>query len=197
MSTKLKQGLLSLVFLLTVGVSAQAAPVTYVFDTGHSTIGFAVKHMGVGTTRGSFTDYTGKFTFDLENVEASIIETTIQATSINTNLEDRDNHLRNADFLDVEKFPTITFQSKDIAGSVENIVIEGDLTIHGVTKAVTVPLEVSGPAQGMNGEVIGLTGEIMINRKDFGVSWNKILDNGGLAVADNVKIIIEIEAKKE
>lgn len=223
---KVLTGIFAVALGLSFTLSAEAAPATYVFDKGHSSIGFGVKHMQVGTTRGQFNDYEGKIILDTENIEASRIEVTIQANSIDTDLEARDAHLKNSDFLDVEKFPVITFYSTRILASkpVEaaaqpssqegvsvmgqhetpsahfeelDLSVEGKLTIRGVTKEVTIPLELSGPVQGMKGEVVGLSGQLMINRKDFGVSWNKTLDNGGFAVGDNVRITIEIEAGKE
>ena len=170
----------------------------YALDNAHSSIGFAVKHLMVSTTKGEFTDYAGTIQFDPENIEATAVDVTIQATSIDTRVVKRDDHLRSPDFFDVEKFPTVTFKSKSVTKSGEGFVMTGDLTIHGVTKETAIPCTISGPVQSPSGAmVIGITGETKINRQDFGLTWNKTLDQGGYVVDDEVNILVSVEAQKK
>ncbi len=173
---------------------AEATP--YSIDVGHSTLGFAVKHLGVGTTRGSFGVYDGTIYFDPDNYDSFTAEVTIDAASIDTKLKKRDDHLRAADFFDVENYPEITFESTRLEKRGEGAVIIGDLTMKGVTKQLTIPVQISGPVKSPFGQtVIALAARITINRQDYGISWSKTLDNGGLVVDDNVDLIIELEAQ--
>lgn len=185
------------VVCLIVLVSNVSAEETYKIDPVHSTIGFAVKHILVSTTRGVFTDYSGEIQFDKEALDTFKADVTIQVSSIETNNEKRNGHLLNSDFFDAEKYPVITFNSNEIhkiSGAYE---IVGDFTMHGITKEISIPMFISGPIQHpKGGNLIGLAGEFVINRQDYGVSWNKNLDKGGVMISDDVKILIEIEAKK-
>lgn len=186
------------VFAGTILMATAAYAGTYQIDTTHSTLGFAVKHLQVGTTRGGFDDYAGAIVFDKDDYSTFNADVTIQSKSINTNLENRDNHLRSADFFDVENHSTITFKSSRLEKRGEGVVIVGDLTMKGVTKTLTIPVTVSGPIQSpFGGEVIGIAGQTFINRQDFGITWNKDLDNGGVVVDNQVTLIIEIEAHKK
>jgi len=170
----------------------------YTIDTTHSHIGFAIKHLQISTVRGSFNSFEGHINFDAEHPEAFSSKVSIEAGSIDTKHEARDNHLRNADFFDVSNHPTITFVSKSLQESAEGTVIVGDLTMKGITKTITIPVIISGPVTNPYGvEVIGIAGEAQFNRQDFGISWSKTLDSGGLVVDDNVKIIIELELKEQ
>lgn len=188
---------LLLVLGVMVSMNVYAAD-TYVVDNTHSQIGFAVKHMMVGTTRGTFNDYTASVTYDPADLASFKAEATIQVKSIDTNNDKRDEHLRGADFFDAAQFSTISFVSKSISGEDGMYNLIGDLTIHGVTKEVDIPVDISGPVQSpMGGMVIGLSGELEINRQDFDVKWNKNLDAGGLMVSDDVLITIELEAIKK
>ena len=122
----------------------------------------------------------------------------IQAKSIDTRQPKRDDHLRGPDFFDAEKFPTITFTAQKLDKQGDQTVIAGDLSMKGVTKEVFIPVAIAGPVQGMGGaSVIGLSGSFTLNRQDYGVSWNKTLDNGGFVVSNDVKIDINIEAHKK
>ncbi len=167
----------------------------YSIDPAHSTIGFSVKHLVVGTTTGAFGDYQGNIEYDPAKPGAPFhAEATIQSKSINTNNAKRDEHLSGPDFFDVAKFPTITFTSKSFNGTT----LVGDLTIKGVTKEVSIPVTVEGPVKGMGGDdVIGLSGQLTINRQDYGVTWNKTLDAGGLAVGNDVVVTVNLEAHKK
>ncbi len=177
-------------------VAAQADE--YILDTGHSSINFAVTHLMVSETKGGFTDYRGIVKYDPADVSKTEVDVTIQVASLNTHLEARDNHLRSADFLDAEKFATITFRTtmakKEDDGTVTLV---GDLTLHGVTIKVSIPVKITGPVKSpMGGEVIGLSGEFIVNRSEFGVAWNKDME-GGVVVGNDVKVSINAEAKKQ
>jgi len=166
----------------------------YKIDGVHSSIGFAVKHLMISTARGEFTDYTGEIQFNAEDLSSFSLDIVIEAKSINTRNEKRDGHLMSEEFFDVEKYPTLSFTGKQLVKNSDGYDLTGDLTIKAVTKEITIPVTISGPIQRKDGEAIGLSGEIIINRQDYGVSWSKTMDKGGLMVADNVKIIIDIEA---
>ena len=188
--------------IVFLGITALNLPAIaadkYDIDPAHSTLGFAIKHLKVSTVRGVFTNYSGAIEFDPNDLSSFKTEVTIQANSIDTKNEQRDNHLKSADFFDVEKFPTITFTNAKLEKQADGVVIVGDLMMKGVTKSITIPVEVSGPVKGMQGDdVIGIAGEGMINRQDFGISWSKALDSGGLVVDDTVRLVVEIEAHKK
>ena len=184
-----------LLALLSLARHSFAAAEKYDIDAAHSTLGFAIKHMQVGTTRGGFDDYTGSVSYDPDDFSTFNAEVTIQVNSIDTKVEARDKHLKAPEFFDVEKFPTITFKSTRLEKRGEGAVIVGDLTMKGVTKEITFPVSISGPVNSPHGAaVIGIEGETMINRQDYGISFSKALDNGGLMVDDMVKLVIEIEA---
>ena len=164
-------------------------------DNAHTNVGFRVAHLVVSKTTGSFNDFDATFTYDPENMGAFSLEATIQVASIDTNNERRDNHLRSADFFDVENHPTITFTSSSVTMDADGgLVLIGDLTIRGVTQQIELPITIVGPAQGPGGAVVvGVEGRTTINRHDFGVSWDNRLDNGGVIVGEEVQIEIDAE----
>ncbi len=166
----------------------------YKIDSAHSNIGFSIKHMMVSNTTGQFGKFDGTIAYSPEDLAGSKVSVTIPVASINTANEQRDGHLKSPDFFDAAKFPEITFVSKSIAKDS----ITGDLTIKGVTKAVTIPVTIDGPVKGMMGkDVIGINGTFKLNRQDYGLTWNKTLDQGGVAIADEVNVTVSIEAGKE
>ena len=178
-------------------VPAPTRAATWELDPAHSTIGFAIRHMMISTVRGQFRTFTGKATGDPRTPDKAAIEASIDAASIDTANEKRDGHLKSPDFFDVAKFPTITFKSKTItAAGAGKAKVTGDLTMHGVTKEVV--LEVEGPTQvikdPMGNTRAGAHATAKINRKDFGIAYNKALDGGGLMVGDEVEITIDVEA---
>ena len=191
-----KKLLVAIMFLMGLSKLALAAD-TYTLDKVHSQIGFSVKHLLVAQTKGQFMDYEGTIQFDANDPTAFSADVVLQANSINTNNSDRDNHLKSPDFLDADAYPTMTFKSKSLVEGT----LTGDLTMHGVTKEVTIPVTISGPVNmpsvAGGGQAIGLSGETTINRQDFGVSFNKTMDQGGLMVDNLVKIMIDIEAHKK
>ena len=180
----------------TMGSSVHAA--TYTLDAAHTTIGFSVRHMMVSNVKGSFGEFEGTIEFDETNPSAMTASATIKVASVDTANEKRDDHLRNEDFFDAPQFPTITFVTTRVEGALPNLTLVGDLTIKGVTKEVSIPVEVGGPIANPWGQiVIGLSGGTTINRQDFGLTWSKSLDGGGVVVGDEVKLILEIEATKQ
>ncbi len=181
--------------IILAGQGAWAAD-TYTIDPAHSSMGFSARHMMVSTVIGAFDDYQGTITYDPADPAAFKADVTIQAKSIDTKVAKRDDHLRSAEFFDVEKNPVITFTAAKLDKQDGRTVLTGSLTMKGVTKEVSIPVTISGPAQGMGGSIIGLSGSFTLNRQDYGINWNKALDNGGLAVSDEVKVDINIEAHK-
>lgn len=171
---------------------------TYTIDPAHSQIGFVARHAMVTKVRGAFSDVEGTAHIDGTNLSASTVEVTIQAASIDTRNDDRDNHLRSNDFLAMDEYPTITFASTGVQPTGPNSVdVTGDLTIKGVTRSVTIPFEFEGAATDPFGnERAGFEGSVVINRKDYGVNWNAALETGGFLVSDKVTLEFEVSAIK-
>jgi polyisoprenoid-binding protein YceI len=189
--------------LLWLGVLAwfpsavHAEPARWNLDPEHSTIEFRITHMVVSKTTGQFTDYVGYIDMDAEDGTVTAIEATIKAESVNTNHVKRDTHLRNAEFLDVKLYPTITYKMKNYKKTSEGFTAMGDLTLHGVTKEVLLTGRYNGSTKDPWGNTrAGFSAEGKLNRKDFGMIWNKTLDNGGLVVGDEVQIRLDIECIK-
>ncbi len=170
----------------------------YVVDQAHSTVGFTVRHAGIGKTRGHFAEFEGEIEMpSTDSVEGASTKGTIQAASVNTNNADRDNHLRSGDFFDVEEFPTWTFQSTRVEGSLEEFTIYGDLTIHGVTQPVELEASYEGAATDPFGvERVAFEASTTLRRKDFGLTWNAVMEAGGVLVSDKIQVNLEIEATK-
>ncbi len=182
-------------FLFVVAAAGPLAAGEYEIDSSHSTIGFQVRHMAISKTNGSFEDYTGSFSFEPGNPDSWSCEAVIQAKSINTNNEKRDDHLRSDEFFDVANFPTLTFKSTGVAMENDSEgTLKGDLTIHGITKPVEMNLEALGTVTDPWGnERAGFTATIKINRKDYGLEYHSVMEAGGLVVGDEIKITLEIE----
>jgi len=172
---------------------------TYTLDPAHSRFGFVARHAMVTKVRGAFNDVEGTATIDGANPANSGASITIRTASVDTRNEQRDQHLRTNDFLDVETYPTITFTSTGVQHAGGNdFSVTGDLTIRGVTKPVTVPLEFQGAATDPFGNArIGFEGSLVINRKDWGVNWNAALEAGGVLVSEKVTLEFEISAVKQ
>jgi len=171
---------------------------TWVIDPAHTNLGFSARHAMVAKVRGNFDEFAGSFTIDGADPTRSTAELTIQAASISTKTADRDAHLKSADFLDVDSNPTITFASTSVAVEGHDIVVTGDLTIHGVTKSVDVTYELVGISQDPWGNTkIGFEGRAKISRKDFGLVWNAALETGGVLVGDEITLTLDVEAAKQ
>lgn len=170
---------------------------TYTIDPVHSSMGFAVTHMMVSSVQGKFKEFNGAIQLDEKNIENSSVEVTIKTASISTDNEKRDGHLRSPDFFDVEKHPEITFRSSKVEKKDDGYVATGQLTIRGVTKEVQLPFKLRGPVKIGDGKRIGVKAGLNLNRQDYGVSWSKSLDGGGLVVSDEVEIDLNVEAIHE
>lgn len=172
---------------------------SYSFDKAHSAIGFRVKHMGLVDVPGYFRDFTGTVNFDAKDVTKSTVEFTAKATSVDTGVGGRDNHLRSKDFFEVEKFPEITFKSTKVTKKGKGYMLTGDFTMKGVTKSITFPFEISGwlPPGERDGGKMGITAETTINRRDYGVNYGTNLPSGIPSLSDDVKIVLLIEAVKK
>ena len=172
---------------------------TYEIDPAHSSAQFTVRHMMITNVRGGFKTVKGTVVYDAENPATSTVEATIDVNSIATLDEQRDGHLKSADFLDAEKYPTITFKSTKVeADGSDEYKVTGDLTIHGVTKQVV--LKVEGPtAEGKDpwGNIrIGASASTKIKRSDFGLTWNAVLETGGIMVGDELKLELDVQMIK-
>ncbi len=171
---------------------------TYVLDPAHTRIGFVARHAMVTKVRGQFTDFEGSGVVDASDFTKSTVTVTIQAASIDTRNEQRDTHLRSNDFLAMEEYPQITFTSTGIQQTgPTSVELTGDLTVRGVTNAVTIPFEFEGAATDPFGNLrVGFEGSVVVNRKDYGVTWNVALETGGVLVSDKVTLEFEISAIK-
>ena len=167
-------------------------------DPIHSHVGFSVRHMMVTTVRGTFSTYSGTFELDPADFTKSTISGQIEVASIDTKNADRDNHLRTGDFFDVANHPKITFASTRIEAKGDGYVVHGDLTIRGVTHAVALDVEYAGTSKNPYGQTVaGVSATGSLNRRDFGLVYNALLETGGVAVSDKVKLEIEVQARSE
>lgn len=183
--------------LVATPLFAQSALETWTVDKSHSTATFKVRHM-MANVVGQFRDFDGNISIDRANPASSSVEFTIQTASIDTGNAKRDDHLRTPDFFDAAKFPTISFKSTAVAKKSENeFAVTGDLTMHGVTKRVTLPVSFLGFGKTARGEKAGFEIETTVNRKDFGIVWNKTLDEGGLLLGEDVKVSINLEVDRK
>ena len=169
---------------------------TYTLDPAHTRIGFSARHAMVTKVRGQFADFSGHGDIHPEDFSRSRAHVTIQAASITTNNEQRDAHLRSNDFLSPADHPEIVFSSSEVAQTGDTTLeLTGDLTIKGVTRSITVPLQLEGTAMDPFGnERVGFEGSVVINRKDYGITWNAALETGGVLVSDKITLEFEISA---
>jgi polyisoprenoid-binding protein YceI len=179
--------------------TATSTRTTWKIDPAHSHVEFAVRHLMITTVRGRFGDVQGTVVTDDTDPTKAEVEVTIAVNSIDTREAQRDAHLKSADFFDAEKFPTLTFKSTgvtDVKG--DHFKLAGDLTIHGVTKPVT--LDVTSEGRGKDawgGERAGYSATTKVNRSEFGLTWNQVLETGGIAVADEIKISLDLQVVKQ
>lgn len=175
-----------------------AAPATWNVDASHSTAGFAVKHLVISTVRGEFRTFSGVVKLDDVDPTKSTVDATLDVNSLDTHVADRDTHLKSPDFFDVAKYPTITFKSTKVAKAGKGALkVTGDLTLHGVTRPVTLDVLPSAEVKGMYGETRrGFAATTKIDRKSFGLTWNKVVE-AGPAVGDEVTIALDLEVVKD
>jgi polyisoprenoid-binding protein YceI len=167
----------------------------YTIDPSHSRLGFVARHAMVTKVRGQFEEFSGTAHVDTAAPADSKVELTINTGSVATGSPDRDGHLASPDFFDVETHPEITFVSTDVSRAGSEWTITGDLTIKGVTKSVTIPFEETGTALDPFGNVrVGFEGEVTVNRKDWGLSWNAALETGGVLVSEKIKLEFDVSA---
>jgi polyisoprenoid-binding protein YceI len=183
----------------TAAASPQASTTTWNIDPAHSVAEFKVKHMMIANVKGQFSKVSGALVLDESDLANSRIEASIEATSVHTRDEQRDAHLKSADFFDVENFPTLTFKSKGISIVKDGeLSVEGDLTIRGVTRKVRFAVEgPTPPTKDPWGNTrVAISASTKINRKDFGLTWNAALETGGILVGDEVTITLDVEFVK-
>ena len=189
----------ALAISLAIALPVLANADTWHIDPAHTNVEFTVRHMMISNVKGQFQKTSGTITVNGNDPTSAKIDATIDAASIDTRVEKRDAHLKSPDFLDVAKYPTITFTSTKVEADGPNKwKVTGDLTLHGVTKPVVLEVESSGaPINVMGTTRAGASATTKINRGDFGLKWNKMLDSGGVMVGDEVAISIDVEAVKK
>jgi polyisoprenoid-binding protein YceI len=193
---KAKPFLPALIFTLLLPAVAAAQPAIYKVDADHSGVSFSIRHF-VSNVSGRFRDFDGVIKYDKANPSAASVEFTVKTASIDTTNNDRDEHLRSKDFFEVQKFPTLTFTSTQVvAKDGATLEVTGNLTLHGVTRLVTFPVSLLGTVKTPRGEKAGFETTFKIDRKEYGLLWNNVLDSGPV-LGDEVKINIEIEANRQ
>ena len=176
---------------------AVATKTTWKLDPTHTSVEFSAKHLMITTVKGRIADIEGTINVDERNPQNSSVEATLKAASIDTRTDQRDQHLRSADFFDVEKFPEIKFRSTRIDGTQESFKLTGDLTIRDVTRPITFDVEFEGRNKDpWGGERIGFSAKGKIDRREFGLTYNQVLETGGVVVGNDIKINLEVEAIK-
>lgn len=184
----------ALFFALFVPTAVFAAD-TYVVDPGHSRVGFTVKHLVISKVSGNFKEFEGAIVFDEKDASKCSVNGTIKTASVDSDNANRDNDLRGDGFFEVEKYPTITFQSTKVEKKGEQYLVTGKLTMKNVTREIVLPVKVSGPILAFGGKKrIGIEGSTTINRQDYGLTWNKAIEGVGLVVSDEVELNINAEA---
>jgi polyisoprenoid-binding protein YceI len=188
------RNLIAIIVAIAFAVPSLSAA-TWEIDKAHSNVGFTVKHMVISNVNGKFDDFSGTINFDGKDFASASVEVAIKTASINTGVAQRDGHLRTSDFFAADSLPQITFKSKKVVpGKDGAFQIVGDLTMRGVTKEVTLNAVFNGTVKGTMGDTrAGFSATTTINRQDWGVSWSKTLDSGGLVVSNDVNIMLDIE----
>lgn len=195
-----RNNLLAFFVTLFLGSSGWGQDV-YTIDPAHTTIGFSVRHLMINNVKGRFNTFSGTLRVNNQDFTKSSVTVTIDAASIDTGIAKRDEHLRSADFFDVQKYPTITFQSDRIEKRKKGknwYVAVGTFTLHGVSKEISLPFQITKPIQDPMGKRrVGVMARLTINRHDYGISWGAPMEGGGVAIGDQVKIEIDLEAVQE
>lgn len=184
--------------MMMTATATTPAVTTWAIDPAHTTVEFAVRHLMIATVKGRFTGVSGTVRNDESDPTQSAVEIAIDTASIDTREPQRDAHLRSADFFDVERFPTMTFRSTRLERvRADGFTLVGDLTIRGVTRQVTLEVSAEGRARDpWGGERAGFSATARIKRSDFGLTWNQVLESGGLMVSDDVTITVDVELVK-
>ncbi len=171
---------------------------TWKIDPSHTSVEFSARHMMITTVKGRFADFEGTVVENAASLEGATVEVTMKAASIDTRTEQRDAHLRSADFLDADKFPNITFKSSSISGTKDTFSLTGDLTVRGTTRPVTLDVTYDGGGKDpWGGERVGFSASGKIDRREFGLVWNQALETGGLLVGNDIKIQIDAQLVKQ
>ena len=171
---------------------------TWKIDPSHTSVEFSARHMMITTVKGRFADFEGTVVESEASPEGATVEVTMKAASIDTRTEQRDAHLRSADFLDADAFPNITFKSSSISGTKDTFSLTGDLTVRGTTRPVTLDVTYDGGGKDpWGGERVGFTASGKIDRREFGLVWNQALETGGLLVGNDIKIQIDAQLVKQ
>jgi len=177
--------------------AATGAKTAWKLDPAHSLVEFSAKHMMITTVKGRIAEFEGIIYTDEKDPRNSSVEVRLKAASIDTRTDQRDQHLRSGDFLNVEKYPDMTFRSRRITGDKENFKLTGDLTIRDVTKEITLDVEFEGRNKDpWGGERVGFSANGKIDRREFGLTWNQALETGGVLVGNEIRINIEVQAIK-
>lgn len=185
---------LLLVFLSLTVLAADS----YRIDSVHSSIGFSVRHMAVSNVRGSFRSFSGTIVFDPKFLDRCGAKVTVKTASIDTANPDRDRHLTSPDFLDSEHFPEMVFTSNRVEHHGQDWLLHGVLVLHGVSRQISIPFRILGPVRDPSGVPrIGISASFRIDRKDYGITWSRVMDTGGLLVGDEVEVQLEVEAMGE
>ena len=182
--------------------AVQTAPIgaktVWKLDPAHTLVEFSAKHLMISTVKGRISGVEGGILIDETEPTNSSVEATLDARTLDSRIDQRDQHLRGTDFLDVEKFPEIKFRSTDIQGDEQNFKLTGDLTIRDVTRPITLDVTFEGRTKDpWGGERVGFSAKGKIDRRDYGLTWNVILESGGLTVSNDIKIQLEVEAIKQ
>jgi len=184
----------ALVTLAMLTAPVWGAAETYTIDPVHSSVDFTVRYMMLSNVRGSFNTFEGTIVYDPEDITKSSVNVTIKVASIDTANEKRDEHLRNPDFFDAATYPDITFKSTQVAKKGDGYVATGTLTMRGVAKTVSIPFDIVGKMKDMQGKTrLGVQGRVKLNRMDYGVSWSRALDAGGVVVGEEVTVDLDIQ----
>ncbi|MDZ7370496.1 MAG: YceI family protein [candidate division KSB1 bacterium] len=192
----MKRFLLGLAALVFANVSLNAAE--WAVDASHTEIGFSVRHMVIAKVNGKFTEYSGEITLDPQNVEKAKVKGVVKAASIDTGNEARDNHLRSADFFDVEKYPEIVFETVSVKKDGERYKVIGNLTMRGVTKPIELLATIAGPIKDPWGsERLGVEATGVLNRTEWGLTWDRVMETGGLVVGHEVELKLTAELVKK
>lgn len=184
--------------MTAVETAPVGAKTVWKLDPAHTLVEFSAKHLMISTVKGRISGVEGTIYIDENEPANSSVEVTLAAATLDTRIDQRDQHLRSADFLDVEKFPEIKFRSTDIQGDEQNFKLTGDLTIRDVTRPITLDVTFEGQTKDpWGGERVGFSATGKFDRRDFGLTWNVLLESGGLTVGNDIKVQIELEAVKQ